>query len=69
MICHFAQQNFKNSVFVIDVIKMMDWGLVFKADIQWLRLISSNGFGGWNQNVYESKHFSFRANNLNLNET
>lgn len=48
MICHFAQQNFKNSVFVIDVTKMMDWGLGFKADIQWLRLISSNGFEGWN---------------------
>lgn len=47
---------------------MMDLGLGFKADVQWLRLISSNGFGGWNQNVCKSKRFSFWANNLNLNE-
>jgi hypothetical protein len=34
------------SIFVIDVIKVMDLGLDFKADVQWLTLISSNGFGG-----------------------
>jgi hypothetical protein len=48
---------------------VMDLGLDFKADVQWLTLISSNGFGGWNQNVYKSKHFPFRENNLNSNET
>lgn len=47
---------------------MMDLGLGFQADVPWLRLISSNGFGGWNQNVYKSKHFPFRANDLNSNE-
>lgn len=47
----------------------MTLGLGFKADVQRLRLIFSNGFGGWNQTVYKSKHFPFRANNLNSNET
>lgn len=47
----------------------MNLRLGFKADVQWLRLIFSNGFGGWNQTGYKSKHFPFRANNLNSNET
>lgn len=68
-ICPYSQQNFKNIRFVIDVIKMMDLGLGFQADVRWLRLIFSNGFGGWNQSVYKSKHFPFRANNLHSNET
>lgn len=66
---HYSQQSFKNSGFVIDGIKLVDLGLDFKADVQWFRLIFSNGFGGWNQNVYKSKHFPCRANNLNSNET
>lgn len=42
--------------------------VVVKADIQWLRLISSNGSGGYNESVYKNKHFFFRANNCNANE-
>lgn len=45
---------------------MMDLGLGFTADVQWFRLISSNGFRGWNQNVYKSKHFPFGAKEFEL---